>query len=418
MVIADGAGVRQARESLVGSGRRFARRLRSSLTVLAGSLVIALPIGVVTVARDATAAAAAVSAPTCGAHQLSAIGDWGGATQFQLGGVSLSSWSDQYCVLRGYVSVHISAWGKPLAVKEVHDLHLASPRTIKSPPTVLFPPGQTFYAGFNLQWQNWCGSEHGPFSVDLTLPNHQRLPVVDRTDLSTLRTPPSCLERSKPSELLVQPIVVNATSSSSLAGVVNAPTVKIGTFSGVLPEWISVSGDANNVVTSLNWVAWNPQMAVALGAWEYNDCTPDCAGGTSTPYPTLISLSDPIHGSFTEITEQQSGPHGRSYSFVLPNRFLNAGTTPMQSGTGRTTTTSTSPQLPSNPSATTTLVPNVVAVAHRSPNVDFAFKVIQAAGLDPKELRTTLARAAGTALQWCPKLLPRERPSQWEVTCC
>lgn len=313
--------------SPASSHRGVARCLCSVLVILLGSLVIPLLTSVDNAPSQAATATAVKSAPTCGAQRLSAIGTWGGATQFELGGVGLSSWSDQDCVLRGYVSVRISAQGRPLAVKEVHDLHLASPKTIKAPPTVLFPPGQPLYAGFDVQWQNWCGSAHGPFSVELTLPNHQRLPLVDSTDLGSLHGAPSCLERSKPSEVLVQPIVVRAMPSSSLVGVVRTPTVEIGTFNGVLPEWISFSGDANNDVNSLDWLAWNQHTAVALGVWGFDDCTPDCAGGSTTPYPTLITLSDPVEGNFTKITEHQSSRHGRSYSFALPNRFLNAGTT-------------------------------------------------------------------------------------------
>ena len=35
-----------------------------------------------------------------------------------------------------------------------------------------------------------------------------------------------------------------------------------------------------------------------------------------TPYPTTISLSDPVGGRFTQVTETQSGPHGDTLNFT------------------------------------------------------------------------------------------------------
>ena len=54
------------------------------------------------------------------------------------------------------------------------------------------------------------------------------------------------------------------------------------------------------------------------GSWGYESCDPNCAQGSVTPYPTTISLSDPVSGRFTQVTETQSGPHGNTFNFTLP----------------------------------------------------------------------------------------------------
>ncbi len=102
------------------------------------------------------------------------------------------------------------------------------------------------------------------------------------------------------------------------------PTVTLGAWTGIEPTLMQFSGDAGNIVSNIVWSFWSDQNAVGRGEWGYDDCTPDCAGGTVTYYPTTITLSDPSGGRFTQLTEDQSGPFGSTFTFTLPGPTFRA----------------------------------------------------------------------------------------------
>jgi len=99
-------------------------------------------------------------------------------------------------------------------------------------------------------------------------------------------------------------------------------TITVGDWTGVEPHIIYFSGDSGNIVSTITWSEWNASSAVGRGSWGYDDCVPDCAQGTTTPYPATITLSGPVDGRFTLLTETQSGPHGHTFTFTLPDRDL------------------------------------------------------------------------------------------------
>jgi hypothetical protein len=301
---------------------------RHAAAVLIG-LVVVVPVAVGGVVQLAAVPAVAASVPSCAARQLSAAGMWGGATSFQAGGAYLTNWGARECSLQGYPTVILRSGGKQLDVATIKSHATLLPGAMKSSPEVILPPGQSGYAGVMLEWQNWCSAAHGPFGTSLRLPNGQHLSVVAQLEQDTLRVAPSCLDHTMPSKVLVDPVLARTPyTGSSLAGLVQSPLARIGGFSGVLPGTVSFSGDAGNVVNDLNWLAWNSATAVGVGSWGYDDCSPDCARGAVTEFPVKVTLSEPVAGAFTKIVEDQSGPHGHSYSFTLPNQFLNASSSP------------------------------------------------------------------------------------------
>jgi len=109
-----------------------------------------------------------------------------------------------------------------------------------------------------------------------------------------------------------------------LLPITTLPTATLGTWTGVEPTLLQFSGDAGNIVTDIEWSSWNDNAAVGEGSWGYDNCTPDCAGGMVTHYPARITLSDPSGGRFTQLTEDQSGPFGRTSTFTLPGPAFNA----------------------------------------------------------------------------------------------
>jgi hypothetical protein len=109
-----------------------------------------------------------------------------------------------------------------------------------------------------------------------------------------------------------------------LLPITTLPTATLGTWTGIEPTLMQFSGDAGNIVTDIGWSSWTDNAAVGEGSWGYDDCVPDCAGGIVTQYPARITLSHPSSGRFTQLTEDQSGPFGRTSTFTLPGPAFNA----------------------------------------------------------------------------------------------
>ena len=64
---------------------------------------------------------------------------------------------------------------------------------------------------------------------------------------------------------------------------------------------------------------WNQTEAVGHGTRNELGCVPDCAQGTSTPYPVTITLGDPADGVFSTIVEQTADGKGTMDTFHTPN---------------------------------------------------------------------------------------------------
>jgi hypothetical protein len=82
---------------------------------------------------------------------------------------------------------------------------------------------------------------------------------------------------------------------------------------------IYFSGDAGDIATDLKWSQWSADRAVGTGTWHYLNCQPDCARGTSTPYPVTITLTNPVGAEFTKLIEKTTGPHGFTMTFAAPH---------------------------------------------------------------------------------------------------
>ena len=96
----------------------------------------------------------------------------------------------------------------------------------------------------------------------------------------------------------------------------------LGSWAGIEPNVVAISGDAGNIVSDMTWTSWNSEVAVGHGTWGYDDCNPDCASGTVTDYPATITFSEPSFGRFTVLTEVTTGPHGFTFSLPMPGPIL------------------------------------------------------------------------------------------------
>lgn len=111
------------------------------------------------------------------------------------------------------------------------------------------------------------------------------------------------------------------------------------------PSNINLSGDGSNIVYGLTWAAWDGKGATGNGTVDWEDCNPNCAGGSHTPTPVRIYLNDPVNGVFSLLTEEVKGQ--TPFDIQVPTRpgqmEGNSTTTPP------TTTTTSLPAVDTNP---------------------------------------------------------------------
>jgi hypothetical protein len=95
----------------------------------------------------------------------------------------------------------------------------------------------------------------------------------------------------------VVPSSTNATSAPSLSSL---PRVYSFGCAGEAPPTLDPASipvacaDGSAVVTHLTWSTWTASKATGHGTLELNNCTPNCAGGTFSPFAATVTLSEPM----------------------------------------------------------------------------------------------------------------------------
>jgi len=149
-------------------------------------------------------------------------------------------------------------------------------------------------------------------------------PPSKKPATKTTTATPSKGAASTTSSTTAAATTTTTAASSSGSASTTVPTATFGSWTGTEPTIVYFSGDSGNIVSGLTWTSWTSQSATGHGSWGYENCDPNCAQGTVTPYPATISLSDPVGGRFTQVTETQSGPYGSTLNFTLPDPSLSA----------------------------------------------------------------------------------------------
>jgi hypothetical protein len=100
-----------------------------------------------------------------------------------------------------------------------------------------------------------------------------------------------------------------STPATTPPGTVAAqlPVLTVGSYTGMKPKEIDYSGDATNVVTGIQWSSWTATEASGQGTSDINSCVPNCAQAPPSPVPTTITLTAPVNGRFTKMTETRNG---------------------------------------------------------------------------------------------------------------
>jgi hypothetical protein len=74
------------------------------------------------------------------------------------------------------------------------------------------------------------------------------------------------------------------------------------TTSSVAPSTLVLScADANSMVKNIHWSKWGSSKATGTGVGSWNDCTPDCAGGTWQSANVAITAYRLRDGYYTRV---------------------------------------------------------------------------------------------------------------------
>jgi len=96
-------------------------------------------------------------------------------------------------------------------------------------------------------------------------------------------------------------------SSPPVSAPAQLPVLTVGSYTGTKPKEIDYSGDATNVVTGIQWSSWTATEASGQGTSDINSCNPNCAQAPPSLVPTTVTLSAPVNGKFTKMTETRNG---------------------------------------------------------------------------------------------------------------
>ena len=97
------------------------------------------------------------------------------------------------------------------------------------------------------------------------------------------------------------------TTSATPSSSATLPVLVVGGYSGMRPGEIAYSGDSTNVVTGITWSSWTATSATGTGTSDIDNCVPSCAAASPNPVTTTVTLSDPVDGHFTQMSETRNG---------------------------------------------------------------------------------------------------------------
>jgi len=97
------------------------------------------------------------------------------------------------------------------------------------------------------------------------------------------------------------------TTSATSSSAATLPVLVVGSYSGMKPAEIAYSGDSTNVVTGMTWSSWTATSATGTGTSDIDSCVPSCAAASPNPVTTTVTLSAPVDGHFTQMSETRNG---------------------------------------------------------------------------------------------------------------
>ncbi|HET9972243.1 MAG TPA: hypothetical protein VFQ68_28680, partial [Streptosporangiaceae bacterium] len=151
---------------------------------------------------------------------------------------------------------------------------------------------------------NAGGSGSGASSLASTQP-------VQAATSSAASTSPATSPASSPASTAPAstPATTPATTPSTTPATTPAqlPVLTVGSYTGMKPTEIAYSGDSTNIVSKITWSSWTATGATGQGTTDINSCNPNCAQAPPSIVPATVTLSDPVDGKFTKMTETRNG---------------------------------------------------------------------------------------------------------------
>jgi hypothetical protein len=134
-------------------------------------------------------------------------------------------------------------------------------------------------------------------------------PAQPASSAATTPTTPaaSSTAPSAPASTAATTPVSTPASTPAIAGLAQLPVLTVGGYTGMKPTEIAYSGDATNVVTKITWSSWTATGASGQGTSDIDSCNPNCAQAPPSLVPTTVTLSAPVNGRFTKMTETRNG---------------------------------------------------------------------------------------------------------------
>ncbi|HEX5302207.1 MAG TPA: protein kinase [Streptosporangiaceae bacterium] len=129
---------------------------------------------------------------------------------------------------------------------------------------------------------------------------------------SAASTGPATVPASSPASTAPAstPATTPATSpanSATTTAPAQLPLLTVGSYTGMKPTEIAYSGDSTNIVSKIKWTSWTATGATGEGTSDINSCNPNCAQAPVKLVPATVTLSDPVDGKFTKMTETRNG---------------------------------------------------------------------------------------------------------------
>jgi hypothetical protein len=268
----------------------------------------------------ALAAAVTVGAAACGSHSSTSSRS---STSTSSSGTSTSSLD---CTPRAFGYVIAKQYGPFPTIQSWACVgSYAKAVTTTFTPSINTTSENVYFDGTGGTWTVITGLNQswGPNDVESQLDNDvaAQLDGVDHNppaDASPAplasvgqRVPPATTSSSSPTiSTTTTPTTTTSPAASSLPLFSIPPVNGSGGYSGRYPTMIGLSVDGGNIISGISWTSWEPEQAVGHGTWTAQNCVPDCASGSETPYPATITLSNPANGVYTTLTEVTSGPYG------------------------------------------------------------------------------------------------------------
>jgi serine/threonine protein kinase len=130
-------------------------------------------------------------------------------------------------------------------------------------------------------------------------------PTQPSSSAATAPTSPA-VSTTPPTTPVSTPVTTPASTPASTVPA-QLPVLTAGSYTGMKPTEIAYSGDANNVVTKITWSSWTATGATGQGTSDIDSCVPNCAQAPPSLVPATITLSAPVNGRFTKMTETRNG---------------------------------------------------------------------------------------------------------------